>query len=77
MITVEQVNNANDYRKSREKSVDYSQMYCFNDSRSCSLLFFHAEAGIVLSLFLNFEPKLASCSYKIVLIKNKCINVCT
>jgi len=27
------------------------------------------EAGIVLILFLNFEPKLASCSYKIVLIK--------
>jgi len=32
-----------------------------------------AEAEIVLNLFLNFEQKLASCSYKIVLIKNKCI----
>jgi len=28
-----------------------------------------AEVGIVLNLFLNFEQKLASCSYKIVLIK--------
>jgi len=26
-----------------------------------------AEAGIVLNLFLNFEQKLASCFYKIVL----------
>jgi len=30
-----------------------------------------SEAGIVLNLFLNFEQKGASCSYKIVLIK-KC-----
>ena len=33
--------------------------------------FFHAEAGIVLDLIVNFEPNWASCSYKIVLIK-KC-----
>jgi len=26
-------------------------------------------------LFLNFEQKRASCSHKIVLIKNKCINL--
>jgi len=29
-----------------------------------------AKAGIVLNLFLNFEQKLALCSYEIVLIKN-------
>jgi len=29
-----------------------------------------AEAGITRNLFLNFEQKQASCSYKIVLIKN-------
>jgi len=33
--------------------------------RHCS----SAKAGIVLNLFLNFEQKRASCSYKIVLIK--------
>ena len=32
---------------------------------------FAAEAGTVLNLFLNFEQKKGSCSYKIVLIK-KC-----
>ena len=31
------------------------------------ILFFVVEAGIVLNLFLNFEPKLASYSYEIVL----------
>jgi len=35
-------------------------------------LFSSSEAGIVLNLFLNFEQKLASCFYKIILIK-KCM----
>ena len=34
--------------------------------------FFHAEASIVLSLFLNFKDKGASCSYQIVRIRKKC-----
>ena len=33
--------------------------------------FLFAEAGIVLNLFLNFEQKLASCSEKFVLMKQK------
>jgi len=33
-------------------------------------LFSYAEAGIALNLFVNFEQKRASYSYKIVLIKN-------
>jgi len=32
-----------------------------------------AEAGIVLNLFLNFEERWASCSYKIVLMKKSVV----
>ena len=34
------------------------------------IIFFHAEAGIVRHLFVDFEQKWTWCSYKIVFTKN-------
>ena len=50
--------------KRPKSSVDYLQM------ESVLKYYFHAEVGIILNLFLNFEQKCASCFYEIILRKS-------
>ena len=55
-------------QKKAKKNAGYLKMRCIV-VLVCSY-FFHGKVNIVLNLFLNFEQKRASCSYKIVLMKN-------
>ena len=53
MIAAGQIINGN-IEKAKKNSGGFLQMRC---TSLCSQLFFHAEAGIALNLFLNFEQK--------------------
>ena len=64
-IAFRQINNCN---VDKAKKALLFTCKCF--VRACVLkIFFHAEVGIVLTLFLNFEQKSASCSYNVLIKK--------